>query len=64
MCEWAPRSVSTPPYCCDVDLSRGYDLCPSVQSQLRLLNWIADNGGSAHGALVLDLGGRGAARRP
>ncbi|SDN47560.1 hypothetical protein SAMN05660642_04911 [Geodermatophilus siccatus] len=38
-----------------MDLTRGYNLSPSVQSRLRLLDWIADNGGKTPGAIV-DLG--------
>jgi len=29
-----------------VDLSGGFNLSPSVQARLRLLDWIADNGGA------------------
>lgn len=36
----------------DVDLSRGYNLPPAVQSRLRLLDWIAHNGGRTPGATV------------
>lgn len=35
-----------------MDLSRGYNLPPSVQSRLRLLDWIGDNGGAVPGAFV------------
>lgn len=35
-----------------MDLSRGGDLAPAVQARLRLLDWIADNGGKSPGAMV------------
>src|SRR4051794_15118970 len=38
-----------------MDLTRAYHLSPAVQSRLRLLDWISDNGGKAPGAFV-DLG--------
>jgi hypothetical protein len=35
-----------------MDLSRGSNLPPAVQARLRLLDWIADNGGKSPGAIV------------
>jgi hypothetical protein len=35
-----------------VDLSRGFNLSPSVQARLRILDWIADNGGTVPGRII------------
>jgi hypothetical protein len=35
-----------------VDFTRGHNLTPTVQAQLRLLDWIADNGGATPGVIV------------
>ncbi|WP_448623567.1 TIR domain-containing protein [Geodermatophilus sp. URMC 64] len=35
-----------------MDLARGYNLSPSVQSKLRLLDWIAEQGGTIPGTIV------------